>query len=69
MNATSTTNQRLVSVLLVLLIILIALLVIGIAVSFLMMGGMMNGLMMGTHGMLTNQMSQACIDMMQSVTN
>jgi hypothetical protein len=41
-----TTNQRLVTILLILLIILVGLLVIGVIASFLMMGGWMRGGMM-----------------------
>ena len=40
MNTTPTTNQRLVTILLVLLIVLVVLLIIGIIVGFLMMSGM-----------------------------
>ncbi len=46
MNIRPTTNQRLVSILLILLIILVALLVIGIVAGFFMMGGWMRGGMM-----------------------
>jgi len=67
-NSTATTNQRLATILLVLLIILVALLVIGTVVGFLMMGGgMMNGGMMGMGGMMTNDMSKACLDMMRNI--
>jgi len=51
MNAESTTNQRLVTALLILLIVLAALLIIGIVAGFLMMGGWMNG------GMMNHMMS------------
>ena len=62
------TNQRLVTILLVLLIILLGLFVLGIVASFLMMGwGMMNGGMMGMGGMMTNDMSKACLEMMRNV--
>jgi hypothetical protein len=69
MNTTVSTNQRLVTVLLVLLISLLILLVIGTVVGFLMMdggmmgwGGMMNGGMM-------NDMMNACTNMMQNFQN
>ena len=56
------TNQRLVTILLVLLIILLALLIIGIIASWLWMGGMM-----GWGGMTSNDMANACIDMMRNI--
>ena len=68
MNTAITTNQRLVTILLVLLIILLVLLVIGIVAGLVMMGwGMMNGGMMGMGGMMTNDMSKACLEMMRNV--
>ena len=68
LNTPVTTNQRLITIVLVLLIILLALLVIGIVAGFLMMGwGMMNGGMMGMGGMMTNDMSKACLGMMRNI--
>ena len=62
MNTAATTNQRLVTIMLVLLIILLGLLVIGIVAGLVMMGwGMMNGGMMGIGGMTT-----ACLNMMRN---
>ena len=69
MNTAPTTNQRLVTVLLVLLIILVALLVIGIVFGFLMTGGMMGGWMMGMNGQTMNDMMSACANMMQNFRN
>jgi len=63
MNTTLTTNQRLVTVLLVLLIVPVALLVIGTGVGFLMMGGGM----MGWGGMMNGGMTTACLDMMRNI--
>lgn len=60
----TSTNQRLVTILLVLIIILLALLVLGIVVGFLMMGGMMGMMNMG--GMMSNDMANGCIEMMRS---
>ena len=57
------TNQRLVTILLVLLIILLALLVLGIIAGWLWMGGGM----MGWGGMMSNDMANACIDMMRNI--
>lgn len=63
MDATVTTNQRLVTILLVLLIILLALLILGIIAGWLMMGGMM-----GWGGMMvTNDMANACLDLMRNI--
>ena len=62
MNTSPTTNQRLVTILLVLLIVLVALLVIGIVAGWLWMGGGM----MGWGGMMTNHMANACLDMMRN---
>ena len=68
LNTPVTTNQRLITIVLVLLIILLALLVIGIVAGFLMMGwGIMNGGMMGMGGMMTNDVSKACVDMMRNI--
>ena len=70
MNTTVSTNQRLVTVLLVLLILFLILLVIGTVVGFLMMGGgMMGGMMnpmMGMNGQTMNDMIAACTSMMQN---
>ena len=67
-NPTATTNQRLVTILLVLLIVLVTLLVIGIVAGFLMMGGGMMGWggMMGMNGQTMNNMVSACTDMMRN---
>ena len=62
MSTALTTNQRLVTILLVLLIILLGLLIIGIIAGWLWMGGMM-----GWGGMTTNDMSKACLEMMRNV--
>jgi hypothetical protein len=68
MKPTPTTNQRLVTILLVLLIVLVVLLVIGIIVGFLMTGGMMGGWrwMMGPHGQSVNDMVAVCTDIMRN---
>ena len=68
-NATPSTNQRLVTILLVLLIVLVVLLVIGIIVGFLMMSGMMDGWrwMMGPHGQIMNNMVAVCTDIMRNI--
>jgi uncharacterized membrane protein len=68
MKPTPSTNQRLVTILLVLLIVLVVLLVIGIIVGFLMMGGLMDGWrwMMGPHGQSMNDMVAACTDIMRN---
>ena len=62
MNTVITTNQRLVTILLVLLVILVLLLIIGIVARFLMGGWMMGGMM----GISMNDMMSACTDMMRS---
>jgi len=70
MNTIGTTNQRLVTILLVLLIVLVALLVIGIVFGFLMTGGMMGGgMMMGINGLVINDMMSACTDFMRNIQN
>ena len=61
-NTTVTTNQRLVTILLILLIVFVALIIIGIIAGWLWMGGMM-----GWGGIMTNDMANACIDMMRNV--
>ena len=66
MNTTVTTNQRLVTILLVLLIIFVGLLVIGIFARFLMIGGGMMGGMMGMNGQMMNDMMSACSDLMRN---
>ena len=66
MNTSVTTNQRLVTILLVLLIILLALLVLGIVAGFLMMGGGMMG-MMNMGGIMSNDMANTCIEMMSNI--
>ena len=55
------TNQRLVTILLVLLIVFVGLLVIGIIASWLWMGGMMGW------GMTSNDMANACIAMTRNI--
>ncbi|MCI0556037.1 MAG: hypothetical protein L0287_34270 [Anaerolineae bacterium] len=71
MNTAVTTNQGLVTILLVLLILLLVLLTIGIVIIFvvmsggMMMGGMMNP-MMGMNGQTMNDMMSACAEMMQN---
>ena len=67
MNPTVTTNQRLVTILLVLLIVLVVLLLIGIVLGFLGMGGMMGGWMMDMNGPMMNNMMAACTEMMQNM--
>ncbi len=74
MNATTNTNGRLITILLVLLILLLVLFAIGIITVFVMMnggmmgiGGMMN-MMMGNHGQMTDQMIQACTAMMHNLS-
>ena len=62
-----TTNERLKTILLVLLIVLVGLLVLGAIVGFLMMSGMMGGWMrwmMGPHGQLMNTMVAVCTDIL-----
>jgi len=71
-NSTATTNQRLVTILLVLLVILVALLVIGIVAGFLMMGGGMMGwggmtLAPGASAGVNGGMTTACLDMMRNI--
>lgn len=67
MNIMASTNQRLVTILLVLLIIFVALLIIGTIGSFLLRGGMMmGGGMMGMNGQTMNDMMSACAQMMQN---
>ena len=56
------TNQRLVAILLILLIVFVGLLTIGIIAGWLWMGGMM-----GWGGTMTNDMANACIDMMRNI--
>jgi flagellar basal body-associated protein FliL len=71
LNTTPTTNQRLITILLVLLIVLVALLITGIVAGWLMMGsGMMGwGGMMGINGQTMNNMISACADMMRNFQN
>ena len=64
MNTSVTTNQRLVTILLILLITILGLLVLGIVARFLMMGGMM-----GMNGQMMNDMMSACTNMMTSFQN
>ena len=59
-----TTNQRLVTILLILLITLLGLLVLGIVARFLMMGGMM-----GMNGQMMNDVMSVCTNMMTSFQN
>lgn len=67
MNTTITTNQRLVTILLVLLIAFVTLLILGIVAGWSMMGGMMGwGGMMGMSGQMMNNMMSACTDMMRN---
>ena len=61
MNPRETTNQRLVTILLVLLIVFVALLIIGIIAGWLWMGGMM-----GLNGQTMNNMLSACTGMMRN---
>lgn len=71
MNTTITTNQRLVTILLVLLIIFIGLLILGIVAGWIIIGsGMMGwGGMMGMNGQMMNTMMSACSDMMRNFQN
>jgi len=71
MNTAATANQRLVTILLILLIIFVVLLIIGIFAGFPMMGGgMMNmGGRMGMNGQTMNDMMSACTEMMQNFQN
>ena len=69
-NTTPSTNQRLVTILLVLLIVLVVLLVLGIILGFLGIGGMMGGgMMMGMNGQTMNNMMAACTEMMRNFQN
>lgn len=67
MDTTVTTNQnqRLVTILLVLLIVFVGLLTLGIIFSFLMMGSGM----MGMGGPMMNNMMSACTEMMRNFQN
>jgi len=67
MNTTVSTNQRLVTVLLVLLILFLILLVIGIVAGFLTMGGGMMGWGGMMNGGMMNDMHTACTDMMRNI--
>jgi hypothetical protein len=70
MNTLPTTNQRLVTILLVLLIVFVVLLILGTVFGFLVSGGMMgSGMMMGMNGQTMNDMMAACIEMMQNFQN
>ena len=79
MNTAITTNQRLVTILLVLLIIFVVLLIIGIVAGWLWMGGMMGwggmtlapGASAGVamNGQMMNNMMSACTNMMQNFQN
>lgn len=71
MNTTITTNQRLVTILLILLIIFIGLLILGIVAGWIIIGsGMMGwGGMMGMNGQMMNTMMSACSDMMRNFQN
>jgi hypothetical protein len=70
MDTTVTTNQRLVTILLVLLIVFVVLLVLGTVFSFLVRGGMMgSGMMMGMNGQTMNDMMAACTEMMRNFQN
>lgn len=64
MNTMVSTNQRLLTILLVLLIIFVALLIVGTIGSFLLRGGMM-----GMNGQTMNDMMSACAQMMQNFQN
>mgnify|MGYP001278012835 CR=1 FL=1 len=67
---TTSTNQRLVTILLVLLIVFVALLILGIIAGWLWMGGMTlapgASAGVGWGGISTNDMSKACADMMRN---
>jgi hypothetical protein len=69
MNTTLTTNQRLITVFLVLLIVLVSVIVIGVIVSLLIGTGMMGGMMWGFNGQAMNAMMSACTNMMQNFRN
>jgi hypothetical protein len=67
MNTTPSTNQRLITILLVLLIVLVTLLVIGIILGFPGTGSMMGGgWMMGMNGQAMNNMMSACTEIMKN---
>jgi flagellar basal body-associated protein FliL len=68
MNTTVTTNQRLVTILLVLLIVFVVLLIVGVVAGWLWIGsGMMGwGSMLGMNGQMMNNMMSACTDMMRN---
>ena len=71
MNTPPTTNQRLVTILLVLLIVLLALLVIGIVAGLIRMGWGMMGwggmtLAPGASAGVNGGMTTACLDMMRN---
>jgi tetrahydromethanopterin S-methyltransferase subunit D len=79
MNTIPSTNQRLITILLVLLIVLVVLLILGTVFGFLVRGGMTlapgastgvgSGMMMGMNGQTMNDMMAACIEMMQNFQN
>jgi hypothetical protein len=70
MNTLPSTNQRLVTILLVLLIVFVALLILGTIFGFLVRGGMMgSGMMMGMNGQTMNDMMAACTEMMRNFQN
>ena len=67
MNNTVNTNQRLITILVVLPIVFVVLLIIGIVTGWLVMGGMMRwGGMNGMNPQIMNNMMSACTDMMRS---
>ena len=63
MESSINTNQRLITILLVLLIIFVVVLISGIVAGWLWMGGRM----IGWGGIMTNTMANACIDMMRNI--
>jgi hypothetical protein len=69
MNPTVTTNQRLITILLILLIVFVILLILGIVAGWLWMGGGMMGWggMMGMSGQTMNDMMSACTDFMRNI--
>jgi hypothetical protein len=70
MNTIPSTNQRLITILLVLLIVLVVLLILGTVFGLLVRGGMMgSGMMMGMNGQTMNDMMAACIEMMRNFQN
>ena len=70
MNTVVTTNQRLVTILLVLLIVFVVSLMIGTVARFLMGGWMMGGGMMtGISGQTMNDMMSASTDFMRNIQN